>query len=438
MDWQSITRKELHRLVWKKPASQLKEKFGISDVAIAKACRRLEIPKPPRGYWARLAAGQKVKKTPLPKMSDELRRKLAQDRILAKQSNRSEPYQTFERLNRIELPKNNRKLHPVARELRSELDLSLPDKYEENRLNINDRKDLPRTTVSKAMIQTTVWIFHAITTTLEARNVLFKKARSKYDSAAFYYGDDRVCLSIEEPMISVTRQPTEYEKRRPSWEWSLHSRRASGHLTFTLDEGQRYSNRSHKIKQSAKSDLEAIAADVVESIWGYFVKEQESRVEGKARRERESAEYEKRRQREAISDHKNKLESIAQQRQQNLFWAAQWWNIENITADFIQACEDHWRSEQDELSDEKLDWLKWARALVESSPTASFSYPDPLTDGSFDPESVEQGGPYPATRSIPRPPSIPAQSSPPQKTDTYSQHRTPSEKPYPFWLKHQR
>jgi hypothetical protein len=41
--------------------------YGVSDVAIAKACALLDIPKPPRGYWAKKAAGQKLpNRPPLP------------------------------------------------------------------------------------------------------------------------------------------------------------------------------------------------------------------------------------------------------------------------------------------------------------------------------------------------------------------------------------
>jgi len=40
--------------------------FGISDVGLAKACKRANIPTPDRGYWARAAAGKDCVKTPLP------------------------------------------------------------------------------------------------------------------------------------------------------------------------------------------------------------------------------------------------------------------------------------------------------------------------------------------------------------------------------------
>jgi hypothetical protein len=48
--------------------TQIAEEFGISDVALAKICRRLNVPTPPRGYWARLAAGRASKRPPLPQV----------------------------------------------------------------------------------------------------------------------------------------------------------------------------------------------------------------------------------------------------------------------------------------------------------------------------------------------------------------------------------
>jgi hypothetical protein len=43
-------------------------RFTISGNGLAKICRRLDVPYPPRGYWARKAAGKKVAQTPLPAM----------------------------------------------------------------------------------------------------------------------------------------------------------------------------------------------------------------------------------------------------------------------------------------------------------------------------------------------------------------------------------
>ncbi len=61
-----LTRQSLYDLVWSRPMSGLAKDFGISDVALAKRCRVVDVPIPYRGYWARVAAGQTPPKLPLP------------------------------------------------------------------------------------------------------------------------------------------------------------------------------------------------------------------------------------------------------------------------------------------------------------------------------------------------------------------------------------
>jgi len=46
----------LAKLLWEKPATQIAAELGVSDTAVKKHCRQLGITKPPRGYWAKLAA----------------------------------------------------------------------------------------------------------------------------------------------------------------------------------------------------------------------------------------------------------------------------------------------------------------------------------------------------------------------------------------------
>lgn len=53
-----VTREELYALVWARPMSRLAEEFGISGNGLAKVCDRLDVPYPPRGYWAKKAAGK--------------------------------------------------------------------------------------------------------------------------------------------------------------------------------------------------------------------------------------------------------------------------------------------------------------------------------------------------------------------------------------------
>ena len=60
------TREFLYRLVWESPVMEVATRLGISDVGLAKACRRAHIPIPTRGYWAKLEAGKWIDSEPLP------------------------------------------------------------------------------------------------------------------------------------------------------------------------------------------------------------------------------------------------------------------------------------------------------------------------------------------------------------------------------------
>jgi len=62
----TLSREDLYELAWSKPISELAKDFGISDVGLAKRCRRLGVPLPGRGYWARVDAGQKPYRPKLP------------------------------------------------------------------------------------------------------------------------------------------------------------------------------------------------------------------------------------------------------------------------------------------------------------------------------------------------------------------------------------
>lgn len=52
------TAEELAVMVWQESTSAIAAKLGVSDNAVAKQCKKLGVSKPPRGYWAKLAAGK--------------------------------------------------------------------------------------------------------------------------------------------------------------------------------------------------------------------------------------------------------------------------------------------------------------------------------------------------------------------------------------------
>jgi len=66
-----LARKDLYDQVWTTPMRVLAGKYGLSDVGLAKICKKYGIPRPSRGWWAQKQAGYKVEQTPLPKGDED-------------------------------------------------------------------------------------------------------------------------------------------------------------------------------------------------------------------------------------------------------------------------------------------------------------------------------------------------------------------------------
>src|SRR5688572_25778112 len=69
-----VTREALYKKVWSQPMLALANEYGVSSSYLARVCSRLNVPRPERGYWAKLAAGRMLKQPPLPeaRAGDEL------------------------------------------------------------------------------------------------------------------------------------------------------------------------------------------------------------------------------------------------------------------------------------------------------------------------------------------------------------------------------
>jgi hypothetical protein len=61
-----ITREELYEAVWTESVQKLAATLGISDVGLAKICRKLGVPRPGRGYWTKSRGARKLLMKPLP------------------------------------------------------------------------------------------------------------------------------------------------------------------------------------------------------------------------------------------------------------------------------------------------------------------------------------------------------------------------------------
>ncbi|AQA18978.1 hypothetical protein BST95_12720 [Halioglobus japonicus] len=67
-----MSREFLYELIWDRPRTELSKEFSISDVGLTKKCVKHDIPRPPVGYWAKLAHGKPVERPELPQVDEGL------------------------------------------------------------------------------------------------------------------------------------------------------------------------------------------------------------------------------------------------------------------------------------------------------------------------------------------------------------------------------
>lgn len=61
-----VSREQLYEEVWAEPMTKVALKYGVSSSFMARVCTWLNVPRPERGYWAKLAVGKSTKQPPLP------------------------------------------------------------------------------------------------------------------------------------------------------------------------------------------------------------------------------------------------------------------------------------------------------------------------------------------------------------------------------------
>jgi hypothetical protein len=309
-----LTREEFYEKVWSAPATQVAAELSISDVALAKRCKKLNVPKPSPGYWAKVAAGQKPKKTPLPPAPEPVEYEPLDAPIPA----------------RLPLPDVQEDLHLVVVELRVALREAKRD--DTNQCVKVEERIFPRVTVSPAQMDRATRAFHVILKMIEARGIPFRKSRSKYDGAYFEKGYDRVNLTIEEE--TAPRELTAQERRRHEWSWQRPVA-PTGKLILKINP-ERYGNQSEKKwVESEKLSLDQILSQVVQAICRHYIDLQKERIAAAERNRKAHEEYLIREQEESKRRHAATLEATAHTRSEDLIKAAEWWRLHRVTMDFI-------------------------------------------------------------------------------------------------------
>jgi len=197
-----VTRLELYQRVWNTPVFRLAREFGISDVALAKLCRRRAIPIPPRGYWARLGAGQPVERPRLPPGTPTTDRPVIFKRG-AKPLEDHAPQRAPSRASRAAVfngrthQADSSQLHPIADRVRKSLLLSKPSACGRVRV---EQKGLPLVVASPKQATKVAELVHALVSEARRKQIELFPAEAASNPLEFCRGTNRVQVCIEEEL----------------------------------------------------------------------------------------------------------------------------------------------------------------------------------------------------------------------------------------------
>ena len=389
-----LSRQELYELVWSMPATKIGAEFEISDVAVHKHCICKKVPRPTRGYWAKIAVGIKPRRKPLPPTPDEAFEQQAQHRIAKT----------------LPLPSGNVPLHPLATELMQALNKTKLDYRKRIHLQA---PNLPGVTISsKALVERVALAFHVILNGLEPLGILYQKFHGSHEVGFFRRGKDRLYFYIDEILYDKSGS----ERRFDWWQWDQGGT-PTGHLAFTFKVHRYRNEETPQWTETAKVKLERILPQVISGIRTHFLNLQKQHIQEAIESKRRMEENEKRwheyeaaeairLQKEKEQMHVNAIKSVEAARNLDLRKAAEWWRFHRSVTDFIDECEKRWRLTAGELTPEQTGWLAWARAIARTLDPFSAGYPDPSKHGAFDPSAISFGGPYPTAQNFPDPPTL--------------------------------
>jgi len=364
-----ITREELYRLVWAKPGVVLAEEFGISDVGLAKICKRLRVPRPPRGYWRMLEVGRRITVPRLP----PLRKNEPERAYIAPQRPRPDPRPKdpfmVERIrqeslpvNQIEVPTDLRRAHTLVRQARPLLQGGQADSYGRMYPRWSggvDRKCL-NLSVSTQTLPRALRIMSALLIALEARG--FKIEINERKTQCLINGE-RVAFYLWEKVKRRNREPSDGPRKGP-WGFDNWVFDPTGELMFVIDDywiaKKNWRDRKNKLLEDQLNDIVVGMFAAGEAIrLRNLERQEEERRQLEAERQRQELE----RRRRAEEERRNELDTMA----------ALWVKSRNLRL-FLDECQSSLSASAEVPSDDsRTRWLRWASAYADSV--------DPLKSG---------------------------------------------------------
>ena len=356
---QQYDREELYRKVWEQPLLKVAEEYGVSSVALGKTCRKLSVPVPGRGHWAKLAHGHAgVKKPPLLKL-DKVPVIYRSPVVQKKTTSSGQDGPEFAAINHLlssgalNSPPidSTARPHPLIRGTAS-------------RLRSHSRKDengilLPRepggldVNVSGGTLDRALQVMAQVVAVLERQG--FGVDVSEQGRTAALINGEYVSFGIEEPIRRVVTQKPRVPNPTDRWDYDeVVTYEPSGKLALIIHSGtwERYEQRT-RWSDAKVQRVENRIPDFVAALMRTAISLRRREEERKQREVQQQKRAQERAQlQKDIEEEEKKLEQFNT-------WVDLWERAERLRR-FIFAYAERTRSRSAERQPEHDAWIEWA------------------------------------------------------------------------------
>jgi hypothetical protein len=356
---QQYDREELYRKVWEQPLLKVAEEYGVSAVALGKTCRKLFVPVPGRGHWAKLAFGHEgIKKPPLPKLDKVpviYRSPVAQKEPMGPDQNDPEfavidHLLTSGALNPVPIDPTTR-AHPLIRSTASRL--RSQSRKEENGILLPREPGGLNVKVSAGTLDRALQVMAQVVAVLERQG--FNVEVSEQGPTTAVINGEHVSFGIEEPIRRVATRKPRVPNPTDRWDYDeVVTHEPAGKLVLIIHSGTwgQYEQRT-RWSDAKLQRVENLIADFVAGLMQTAVA---LRRQEEERRHREAEQQRRAQQREQLRKEIQEEEEKLQQFNQ---WTDDWERAERLRR-FIAAYSQKTQSWSAEKQPKYKAWIEWA------------------------------------------------------------------------------
>jgi hypothetical protein len=374
-----LRRSELYALVWEKAVQRVAVDVGVSDVAVAKACRKHKIPVPERGYWRRKEWGYKVKQPPLPALPNG-----GDPVIVFHATARATDPGTPEVLspeeqveqrpeNRIVVPESSEHLARPVRHTRAALRKHRPDTYG---LLETRAKDSFCVQVAPASLDRAIRILQALVEAFSVRGHEVLDGDEHGSGLQVRVQGEVLSMSLTERVKQIPHVVTEKEEIRqelnPGWKPPTHDWMPTGTLALRIGNAPGHPHHGRvqdRANDQVEQRLNQFLARLAES--ARILKAQREAAELQRRK---WAADEKARQE---AQEKAEVEGARFRRVEHL---ARLWQRRETLLRFVAAVKERMKEARPELVPAAQAWVDWAEAYLDDHRPTDPLFFEPLLE----------------------------------------------------------